>query len=45
MLVPVIKMETRRIANKKKEMDRDIIAELLMKADITNELLKELIEQ
>lgn len=37
-------METRRTANKEKEMDKDIIAELLMKTDITNDLLRELID-
>uniref|UniRef100_A0A8W8MHA8 Uncharacterized protein n=1 Tax=Magallana gigas TaxID=29159 RepID=A0A8W8MHA8_MAGGI len=37
-------METRRTANNEKEMDKDIIAELLMKTDTTNELLRELID-
>lgn len=37
-------MEILRIVNKEKEMDKDIIVEFLMKMDIMNDFLRELID-
>lgn len=44
MLLLVIEMEIWRIVNKEKEMDKDIIVEFLMKMDIMNDFLRELID-